>query len=89
MLSDILGVCMQVWTADPATQAVPLKPPGNYVHPCSYDALHASQQEDVDANIGSLADVREALLGPEASKVRICPLQSTQYMEVLLYSKVM
>ena len=56
--------------ADPATQAVPVDTPRHLVNPCGYDVLHASLRAEVDANLGHLADVREALLGPGASKVR-------------------
>lgn len=78
--------CIQVWMADPATQAAPLAPPRHHMHPCSFDGLHPSLQEDADANIGPLADVREALLGPEASKVRSYSVHPHE--EALLFSKL-
>jgi hypothetical protein len=61
---------VQVWLADPHTQAVPLEPPSHHVHPCGYDYLHASVREKVDSSIGPLAHVREALIGRDTTKVR-------------------
>ena len=57
--------------ADPASQAEPLDAPRHLVHPSGYDALHPSLQAEMDACMGSLPDAREALLGPDAS--RVCP----------------